>query len=84
MIFKLRIEELKDKTKKIKRAMMVTLDTKIEGIGVLNAIGELDKGSPLQKEVDFIIKEMIKQKQASLKKENKAKVDKKKAQSVKK
>lgn len=60
MILKVRIEDgMKDATGIEKRAMFLTLLTDIPGLDRIDAVAELDFGSPLQKEIDEIITNML-------------------------
>lgn len=74
MIFKLRVEKARDDTGEEKRAMFVTIITDTEGLGDINAVAELPEGSPLALEIDKIMEDMLKQRQDSIKANNKKKV----------
>ncbi len=76
MIFKIRIEKARDATGREVRAMFLTLLTENEGLGDINAVAELTPGSPLEKEIDGLIIDMLQQKQENIKATNKKRVAK--------
>jgi hypothetical protein len=76
MIFKLRVEDAKDERGKKLRAMFITLITENEGLGDINAVAELTKGSPLQIEIDGIIEDMVESKKKQIKESNRKKIAK--------
>jgi hypothetical protein len=67
----LQIEHGKDATGENKRAMWIDIITDIVGMERITSVAELPEDSPLGKEVDFIVTEML----ALKKKELKAKMD---------
>lgn len=67
---------MKDARGKKVRAMMMTLVTQNEGLGDIHSVAELSKGSPLQKEIDWLIKNMVDQRKEQIKDSNKKKIDK--------
>ena len=74
----LSIDHYEDKTKKTKRVMMVGVTTDIPGMEKIQTVGELPKNSPLAKEIDIIVTEMLKLKKDAIGKENKKKLTTKK------
>jgi len=78
------IDHFKDATKKIKRTMIVTLYTDIPGMEKVKAVAELPKNTPMAKEVDFIVTDMLTRKKAAITKENKKKLLAKKKKDAKK
>lgn len=64
-------EILKDKTKKVKRALWVTVMTDIPGLEKVSSVAELPDDSTLAKEMDWIVTEILAQKKKSLVVKNK-------------
>jgi len=73
------IDHLEDATGESKRVMIATLRTEIPGLEKFNVVAEVPKDSTLGKEVDWIMTDMLKQKQADMKEKTKGKVKKLKA-----
>ncbi len=65
---------MKDATEELKRVMWVTVSTEIEGIGTFTSVSELANDTPLAKEVDVIVTEMMKLKKEEITKKNKKKL----------
>lgn len=72
----LKIQKAKDKTGKIKRVMWITLKTDIEGIGTFSSVSALGSRTPLSKEINTIVSEMLRLKKAEIKAKNKEKLNK--------
>lgn len=70
MIFQLRIENMKDATGEVKRAMIMKLKTEVPGLDNIQAVAELAEGTPLAIEIDGIIADMLEQKKTSIKASN--------------
>lgn len=71
-------EILKDKTKKIKRALWFTVLTDIPGLEKVSSVAELPDDSTLAKEMDWIVTEILAQKKKSIAAKNKKLIAKKK------
>lgn len=84
MLLKIRVEHMKDATKKTKRVIISTLETEIPGMERITAVAELDDKCQMGKEIDDLVermvllkKEEIKSKRASYKKLDKKKNERK-------
>lgn len=72
----IRITDDKDKTKKVKRIMMVVYKSKKKGYESIVAVNELPKKSSFANEVDIIAKEMVELRKQELKDNKKKKCEK--------
>lgn len=75
----LQVQHLKDKSKKMKRVLMTTIKTDTPGMENINSVGEIPDGSPLAKEIDYIVTETLKMHKEKIKQDNKKKLNKKKS-----
>jgi hypothetical protein len=74
MVIKIKIENLKDATGELKRVMWVTVETAIEGIGTFSSFADLGNDTPLAKELDGIVTDMLHLKKLEITKNNKKKL----------
>jgi len=74
MIIRLKVEHAKDATGELKRVMWTTVETEIEGINTFTSVAELGNDTPLAKELDFIVTEMMALKKAEIMKKNRKKL----------
>ena len=70
MIIYLKVEHGKDSTGQRKRVLWTTVETEIEGMGKIVAVNELQDETPLAKEIDYIVSEMMALKTAQIREKN--------------
>lgn len=83
MVIHATIENIPSKKNKLRRVLTMNVKTDIEAIGNVVAVAELDSASPLAKEIDGIVTEMMALKKAELVSNTKKLVAKKRAKAVK-